>query len=315
MQNVIDDEYIIDLFFGPRQLRKKTYNKYLNDKLSSEYRYIINRYKDSKSFKESLYRIKHGIEIRPICEECKGELKFVPNNKKPIFNRFCSKHCANNNELSKQRLKETCMQKYGATNVAKSKYFKDKYIKHIREKYHDDTIVNAWQAPEVITKIKRTCIEKYGVSNFGLTAAHQNKLKSKDVVNRREATKRRNHTFNTSKPESESYKLLKERYPDVIYQYKSDLYPFACDFYIPSLDLYIECNYHWTHGGKPFEDTDEDQNIVNTWKLRNTKFYNNAIQCWTVRDVKKRQTAKDNNLNYIEFWSINELKDWLHLKY
>ena len=32
---------------------------------------------------------------------------------------------------------------------------------------------------------------------------------------------------------------------------KYDRYPFACDFYISSLDLFIECNYHWTHGGKP----------------------------------------------------------------
>ena len=56
--------------------------------------------------------------------------------------------------------------------------------------------------------------------------------------------------------------FLKERYPDVITQYKDDRYPFACDFYIPSLDLFIECNYHWTHGGKPYEGTEDDKQIV-----------------------------------------------------
>ena len=43
---------------------------------------------------------------------------------------------------------------------------------------------------------------------------------------------------------------------------KYDRYPFACDFYISSLDLFIECNYHWTHGGKPYEGTEDDKQIV-----------------------------------------------------
>ena len=49
---------------------------------------------------------------------------------------------------------------------------------------------------------------------------------------------------------------------DVITQYKDDRYPFACNFYIPSLDLFIECNYHWTYGGKPYEGTEDDKQIV-----------------------------------------------------
>ena len=28
------------------------------------------------------------------------------------------------------------------------------------------------------------------------------------------------------------------------------------------------------------------------------------------RDPNKRRIAKENNLNYLEFWNINELKDW-----
>lgn len=41
-------------------------------------------------------------------------------------------------------------------------------------------------------------------------------------------------------------------------QYKSELYPFACDFYIQNLDLYIECNFHWTHGGHKFDKNNEN---------------------------------------------------------
>ena len=67
------------------------------------------------------------------------------------------------------------------------------------------------------------------------------------------------------------------------------------------------------HGGHPFnENNKEDQLILKSWKDKNTKYYNNAITAWTIRDVNKRNTAKENKLNYIEFWNINELKNWLN---
>ena len=76
------------------------------------------------------------------------------------------------------------------------------------------------------------------------------------------------------------------------------------------MDLYIECNYNWTHGNKPYEGTEEDIEIVNKWKAKNTRFYDNAINTWTIRDVKKRNIAKQNNLNWIEFFSILELNSF-----
>ena len=98
-------------------------------------------------------------------------------------------------------------------------------------------------------------------------------------------------------------------------QYKSDEYPFCCDFYIPSINLYIECNFSWTHGGHSYDkDNEEDQLILEKWKEKNTKYYDNAINTWTIRDVRKRNIAKQNNLNYIEFWNLNELKNWLYNK-
>ena len=310
---MLDDQYISNLFFGKRQFKYQIYNKYSQDEESDIYQYVINRFNDSESFKESMYRIKYGIEKRPICEECGNKLQFHPGEGKDIFNRFCCKKCSNNNELSKERLKETCLKKYGETNIAKSQYFKETYIKHIQEKYQDTTITNAFQAKEVINKIKETSLKHWGVTNYGATKEHQNKLKSSNVINKREQTKRKNHTFNTSIPETKSYKLLKEKYHDVQYQYKSEAYPFACDFYIPELDLYIECNYHWTHGGHPFNQNNlDDQEKLKLWQSKNTKFYNNAINTWTIRDVKKREIAEQNNLNYIEFWNIEELKNWIN---
>ena len=317
----INDEYISNLFFGKRQFIKEYYYKYLNDKESDIYKYIVNRYNDSLSFKESIYRIKYKIEIRPSCKECKKELKFIGGS--AVFQKFCCKKCANKNIESINKVKETCLKKYGVDNVAKTKQAKEKYIKHIQEKYNDNTITNVWQAKEVIEKIKQTSLKHYGVTNYALTKEHQNKLKSKEVINKRENTKLIKHTINTSKVEEKSFMLLKEKYKDTIHHYKDKKrYPFNCDFYIPSLDLFIECQYSMFHNKRPYLGTKEDLNEIEILKQKSTKRkqetgkqksrYDSVIDTWVNRDPLKRKIAKENNLNYIEFWNINELKEWLN---
>ena len=128
------------------------------------------------------------------------------------------------------------------------------------------------------------------------------------------ATKRKNKTFNASKLEEYSYELLCRHFgnEDVIHQYHSDKYPFCCDFYIKSRDLYIECNFSWTHGGHWFDATDEnDIARVELMRSKHSQYYDNAIQTWTVRDVKKKQCAEKNELNYLVFWKVVELEQWL----
>lgn len=42
-------------------------------------------------------------------------------------------------------------------------------------------------------------------------------------------------------------------------------------------------------------------------------YYKEAICTWTVRDVRKRQAAIDNHLNYVVFWKndLSDFKQWL----
>lgn len=179
---------------------------------------------------------------------------------------------------AKQKQRQTCLKKYG--------------------------VEVSTQAEIVKQHRRKNCLKKYGVT-------HEMKLsKFVDNINN---VKRKNHTFNTSKSEKESYKLLKEKFTDIKYQYKSELYPYLSDFYIPSLDLYIECNYHWTHGGHPYnQENTEDNLILEKWKQKNTEYYNNAINTWVNRDPLKRKIAKQNNLNYLEFFTILEFENWLN---
>ena len=123
-------------------------------------------------------------------------------------------------------------------------------------------------------------------------------------VSKQYLTRKQNNSFNTSQPEKEFYKkLLKENVNKTIYkQYKDeDRYPFYCDFYIKEDDLFIECNFHWTHGGRPYDPNDKEcQKQLAEWqeKAKTSQFYQNAIITWTVRDVEKLRVAKKNNLNY-----------------
>ena len=111
--------------------------------------------------------------------------------------------------------------------------------------------------------------------------------------------------------------LLESLYVQVYYQYTSELYPFACDFYIPSEDVYIEYQGSWTHGHRPFDESNEEcLEQLELWKerARTSKYYQNAIQVWTKRDPIKRETAKKNNLNWIEFFTVDEFNNWFKSK-
>lgn len=118
-------------------------------------------------------------------------------------------------------------------------------------------------------------------------------------------TRKKNNTFNTSNSEERLYEHLLNEYnhKTILKQYKdSKRYPFYCDFYIKEDDLFIELNVHWTHGGRPYDPNDSEcQRQLLEWqeKAKTSQFYKNAIETWTIRDVKKAQTAKENNLNYL----------------
>lgn len=122
-------------------------------------------------------------------------------------------------------------------------------------------------------------------------------------------TRKKNNSFTVSSLEEEFYKVLVDIYGEdnIIRQYKSDKYPFACDFYIKSEDKYIELHGNWTHGGRPFDESDESCiKQLNEWKekAKTSKYYQNAIYTWTDLDVRKRKFAQENNLNYEVIYNV-----------
>ena len=135
------------------------------------------------------------------------------------------------------------------------------------------------------------------------------------------ATQKKNKSFGKSKAEDASYQHLCSLYSsqDIERQYASIVYPYKADFYIKSLNLYIECNYNWTHGSKrchePFDSNNEmhkkELELLKE-KAKASKYYQNAIYQWTDLDVRKRQCAIDNKLNWLCFYSENAFYNYFN---
>ncbi len=210
--------------------------------------------------------------------------------------------------------KQTCIKRYGDPyyhgdrKAAMAKVNWEQSIKRNKEtklkRYGDPNYNN-------MKKSKQTCLEKYGVEYNILTDACKAKLA--DPLTRKKIleTKRKRGTFNTSKPEEYYYSYLVSKYGEdnIIRQYHDERYPFNCDFYIKTDDLFIELQGNWTHGTKPYEDTDSDNEILNDWieEAKTKPYYKNAIYTWTDLDVRKRNIAKKNKLNYIEIWGSKSI--------
>ena len=210
-----------------------------------------------------------------------------------------------------EKTQQTNIDKYGVPCTFQCKHTQEKLQQWIIE--HGGK-TNVFQTKYVKDKSKQTMQEKHGAPYSMQSNEIKSKYDFKAINAKGNETKRCNGTFNTSKPEEESYEFLCEHFSkdDVIRQYRSEKYPFNCDFYIKSIDTYIECNFSWTHGGHWFdESSEEDQKTLQKWKDKGTDFYQVAIDVWTRRDVNKLKVAKENGLNYIVFWKLDEVEAWL----
>lgn len=216
------------------------------------------------------------------------------------------------------KIKQTKLSRYGDSNYNNKEKLIQTLKNRTKEEIESSNNKRKLNRNEEVIKEKRknTMIKKYGVTSYSKTDKYKLLFQEESFLAQRKLkeynTKKKNKSFNISRPEDVVYEKLVECFNDVKRQYKSNEYPFVCDFYIPSMDLYIECNFHWTHGFEPYNCQNENHNnIVNKWKEKNTAYYNNAIRVWTINDVNKRNIARNNNLKWIEFFNISEFEKWI----
>ena len=307
--------------------RLNKYKQTCLEKYGVEYAQQSNEVKDkAKQTYLEKYGVEHYTNREKSKQTCLEKYGVESNLNIPEIKEKCKESHIKNKDKIKEKSKQTCLEKYGVEYSLQSKQVREKSKQTCLEKYG---VEYSAQTDVVKDKIKQTCLEKYGVTNGGGSEQALEKIKqtclkrygltngggSKESLEKIANTKRKNHSFTTSKPEENLYNEIKLIYPSVIRQYKEKRYPYNCDFYIPELDMFIELQGSWTHGKHPYDpNSTKDKSILEKWKLRlldNHGFYLTAIKVWTISDPKKRETAKKNNLNYIELFNKEDIQLFL----
>ena len=239
---------------------------------------------------------KFGVDSPLKNKEVREKIKQTNIQKYGVDNLF-------KNDIIKEKIKQPNIQKYGVDYLFKSNIIKEKIKQTNIQKYGVD---NPLKNKEIREKIKQTNIQKYGVDN---------PLKNKEIWKKSQDNRQ---ISSKSKLENNFLNYLKLKYEsdDIITQYKSKEYPYYCDFYIKSINLYIEIQGHWTHNDHPFDINNlNDQQIMNIWRTKSLsdKYYKNALNTWTIKDVEKRNTAIQNNLNYLEIFGKTDLNKYIDI--
>lgn len=287
-----------------------------------------------------VFKEQKEIIVKKREETCLKNSGYRNPSQNPTIKRKKEKTCLKNygtrnpqqNETIKQQTQKTFIEKYNGNPLSsKSTIYNDRVIKGIENKYG---CKNVMQNEEIAQKTAKTLkenqkiykqqnLEKYGYE-YPAQVPSIRKKNSEGVIkalSKMCETREKNGTWVQSKDEKFIALLLEEKFNTVRHPYYDEKrYPFKCDFYITELDLFIEYQGFEGHGGHPFDINNElDIKKVFLWKQKADEInfkgnkkekYLNYIETWTIRDVKKRQTAKNNNLNWIEFFNMDEFMEW-----
>lgn len=322
----MNDEFIISFFFKNSHLiYKRLTSSFLErPELKPIIEYLETRYKDSTGIRETLWRIKEKIEIRPVCKVCGKPVVFACQNG-VIFQQTCSPQCSGKDKDRQEKIKNTCLKKYGTTCASKSPEVKEKMIKTSIERYG---VTNGGGSEQSIEKAKRTTKERYGEEYYTRTKEYKERAREvnqrkygKDYYTQTEEYRERakatclekygsTNYFSSevfyekviktkksmSRFEQKIFDYLKEIFDesDIISQYKDERYKnqrtnykLNCDFYIKSLDLFIEVQGTKEHNNHPFNPN--DQNDLNELAL-----------------LKQKEQEKLKEKNYTRYSSIIE---------
>ena len=345
----ITDEYVVSLYFNEDECINPNYlKKEWLEKHADIYDYLTNRYDDSLSTKETLYRILLNIENRPVCKACGNPVRFDASHR---FSRnrngwpfmiYCSAKCQANDPDIREKHRQTNLRNFGVDNPAKSEEVKATTKKTNIERYG---VENPWASDDTKSKIKATntkrygvdqifkrkdyveirkksLLDKYNVDSYAKTDEFKNYMKeNKDAFMKKQyLTKKKNNSFNISNKEERLHEELSKSFK-VIRQYRSSEYPFSCDFYLPELELYIEFNGTWTHGNHLYDPNDKadiERKEVIEDKALSSKYYKVSLYAWTDLDIRKMNTAIENHLNFLMIYphiSLDAVSDFIIKNY
>ena len=287
-------------------------------------KYGVESFMESDMFSEKSKQTlleKYGVDNVMRLPEIREKAKQTNLEKYGVANVFQS-------EEIQEKIKETFKEKYGSEHFCTSEYYdKDAVIaKRTETNMERYGTAHPIRLEEFEEKRKKTCQEKYGVNNVIQSEGVQKKRSAhiEEIVQKVYNTKKENNSFGKSDEEDAVYEILKTKFKveDIDRQHDTEEYPFPCDFYIFSLGLYIEYQGYWSHGDDPYDETNKEHvEEVELWKVRSEDLslpkkrrdlYRNAIKTRTYKDPLKRETAHKNNLNWIEFFNMEQFMEWFN---
>lgn len=214
-------------------------------------------------------------------------------------------------EIVQNKIIETNKLKYNVNYPLQSKDIQNKANKTLQDTYG---VSNPYcipknrekvNCPASREKMKQTTLKHYGV---------ESPLQAREVRLKGFKTMKKNGTY--SSYETLLEKKFKEN--NIIYemQYnKDERYPFHCDFYLSEKDIFVEINGWWHHNKHWFDETNKDDiKTLDQWKIKakTNSQYQAAINIWTNYDIIKRNYAKNNNLNYVVLWNLEDIENWIN---
>lgn len=152
---MINDKTISDLYYRNGKFAKAYYKSVWLDKNPKIKEYVLNRYADSTSYKESVYRIVKGIENRPVCVHCGKPVIYTRGH----FLDYCCKSCMEQDPVTVQKREQTMLDRFGVKNAMQSNELRNKATQTTYEKYGAEHPI---QSPTIKEKTEATNLKRYG---------------------------------------------------------------------------------------------------------------------------------------------------------
>ena len=132
-------------------------SKYVRKRYPEFYEFLQQRY-PGLTFSEQTFWYYHNLTEHPVCKICGNPTGYL--NFKNGYRDYCSQKCSIQD--NPEKIKQTCLKKYGVGNVMCLDQYKEKSKQTCLEKYG---VEHSFQSDVVKEKSKQTMIKKYGVEH------------------------------------------------------------------------------------------------------------------------------------------------------
>lgn len=249
----------IDLLLNEYVSNPKGWRQWLKNK-NEIIEELNNIFPQVENLNEKIYWIKNNLNSYPKCPICGNEIKKWKGRNKGGYFKFCSCKCAQVDKNTRDKIKNTCLERYGVDNAAKAKDIQSKMKNTCLKKYGTKNIFSSEIGKK---KIKETLLKKYGVEN-----PQQNneiKKKTKETLLKKYGITcgfQKCKKYNVSKGELELYDFIKSIKPTAIHNDRKNIFPLELDIFLEENNIGIEYDGEYWHNLPKMKKRDYIKNKI-----------------------------------------------------